>query len=273
MNKCDVTVLDFATNNDNIPKLGVLKIYLPSSSSDIATFSAEVDNKCKVTTVDGRNFGSVASSEVDIPTTTLRLVPPTGGDWVEISNKYDMKRIYIDYTNRPDDDKYIDVKELSYMTGLRLIGLGMKGSLSDLPVCPLLSDFFSFSQTERNSKLEGDIKTLAKKFPAITNITINENDGIYGDIEGFVAVNVSASTPVLTRSLTKFKVAFSGLSWKGGTSKVKSSPAYSATLAWAPNSVNNAYTDITFLSETTTINVHNDGTWEYVNDDMSQYVG
>lgn len=276
MGNCFVKKLKESVNNDNLDKLGVFKFYIPASSSDIASFSAIENGVCTVRTVDGSNFGNVASNEVDITTSTLRLVPQTGGGWAEITNKYSLKRLYINYGAFLEDSKYIDVKKLSYMTNLQLLGLGIKGNLISLPNCPNMTEFLSIphdSNQDAVYQISGDVAVFAKKFPTLTDLVINDNSMIFGAIEGFVAANVSASTPVTTRSMNKFRVGFSNVTWKDSTSKIRSTPAYTATLAWAPNAVNNSYIDITFLSETTTINVHSDGTWDYVNSDMSQYVG
>ena len=263
MNDCLVTKLKGSVQNDNLPKLGVLKFWVPATTGQYIALKAAAGDPCKISAVDR----SIAEYTIPVDPESGGIVPPTNAGYLEISNKYALKAINLSFTisaNTPDD-KTLDITELNYLTSLVSFSFKLKGNLEDYnPVDP--SIITEINVVAAQTILGGNISTLTRfvnlvsisfntcnaitgtlqslaPLANITKISFPGCRNITGSIEAYVAACVALGR---TNGEVFITVQESGITWKGNTIAANQS----GTMTW---STSGGTTTITYLDETVTI--------------------
>jgi hypothetical protein len=187
MNDCLVTKLKGTVQNDNLPKLGVLKFYVPASTDQYiglgAIASSDASNPCKI-------VGNGVDRAIQILPIADGIVPISEGGYYEITNKYCLAKITFSFALAAStpNDKALDISEFNYCP---LVNLGgkFKGNLEDF--VPQNYSVLEILDGINCEELGGDISYLAN-FTSLTIINFNTCKSITGNISSLASLNLTS---------------------------------------------------------------------------------
>lgn len=145
MENCLVTKLKKNVANDNLPKLGVLKLHLVPTTYDIV-IGPSAGKSVKLNVLDGKHVEKDGVNVSEITLTDNTAIKIIEDAIIEIKSKYDIKYLGNIMVKNP-----LLVSDLVYLTSLtELLKCTLYGKLSDLAKLSTLTTLYMYDNGDNN---------------------------------------------------------------------------------------------------------------------------
>lgn len=130
MGKCLVTKLNGVVSNDNLPKLGVVRIPIRPTTSDSIEFISAKNNGATLKVYD--NNKSLLSTHQGTTAPQYVQLNLKDGGYIEYENKYDLTSAPYGNTKIDGRDMLPDIEEFKYCKKIKVVNsLSMKGNVKE----------------------------------------------------------------------------------------------------------------------------------------------